>query len=246
LSENAIKVENVSMKFNLKQQVKMSFKTRFQKLIKRELLFQEFWALQDINLQVKKGDRLGVVGLNGAGKSTLLKIIAGVMKPSKGMLDVKGRIVPLLELGAGFDPRYTGRENIFLRGAILGYEKKFIEQKFEEIVDFAEIRNFLDVPLVNYSSGMKARLGFAISTMVEPDVLILDEVLSVGDAKFRKKSYEKMMSLIESKDTTVLFVSHSINQVKNLCNKAIWMEKGKIIMDGDSEEVCAKYAESTE
>jgi ABC-type polysaccharide/polyol phosphate transport system ATPase subunit len=154
LSENAIKVENVSMKFNLKQQAKMSFKTRFQKLIKRELLFQEFWALQDINLQVKKGDRLGIVGLNGAGKSTLLKIIAGVMKPTKGMVDVKGRIVPLLELSSGFDSRYTGRENIFLRGAILGYGKKFIEQKFEEIVDFAEIRNFLDVPLANYSSGM--------------------------------------------------------------------------------------------
>jgi ABC-type polysaccharide/polyol phosphate transport system ATPase subunit len=240
----AVEVKNVSMKFNLKKQAKLGFKNRFIKLLKRELLFQEFWALKDVNVSIEKGDRLGVVGLNGAGKSTLLKIIAGVMKPTHGTVGVKGRIVPLLELSAGFDGNYTGRENIFLRGAILGYPKKFIEEKFDEIVEFAEIEKFLDVPLSSYSSGMKARLGFAISTMVEPDILILDEVLAVGDAKFRKKSHEKMMSLISSKGTTVLFVSHTIKQVKEICNKALWMEKGKVVMEGDSQEVCSKYEEN--
>lgn len=206
-------------------------------------MFQEFWALQNITFDVNKGDRLAILGLNGAGKSTLLKVIAGVMKPSKGSVETKGRVVPLLELSSGFDKRYTGRENIFLRGATLGFSTKYMEERFDEIVDFAEIRKFLNVPVSNYSSGMRARLGFSISTMVNPDILILDEVLSVGDAKFRKKSFKKMMGMIENKDTTVLFVSHSIKQVEKLCNKAILLENGNLKMSGDVKEVVKVYKE---
>jgi len=245
LDEKVISVENVSVRFNLKKQGKVSLKNYFRDLKNRELMFQEFWALQNINFEVEKGDRLAILGLNGAGKSTLLKVIAGVMKPSKGTVETNGRVVPLLELSTGFDKSYTGRENIFLRGATLGFSTKYMEEKFDEIVDFAEIRKFLNVPVSNYSSGMRARLGFSISTMVNPDILILDEVLSVGDAKFRKKSFKKMMSLIENKNTTVLFVSHSIKQVKKLCNKAILLEHGKLIMKGDVEDVVEVYNEST-
>lgn len=212
-------------------------------MVKRELMFQEFWALKDVSFEIEQGDRVGVVGLNGAGKSTLLKIISGVMKPTEGNVDIKGKLVPLLELGAGFDSNYTGRENIYLNGAILGYTKEFLEEKYDEIVDFAEIKDFMDVPIKNFSSGMKARLGFSIATVVEPEILVLDEVLSVGDAKFRKKSEARIMELFDN-GITVLFVSHSITQVKRLCNKAIWLEKGKIVMQGDAEEVCNAYDQS--
>lgn len=243
LSETVIKIKNVGMEFNLSQEKVDNIKEYFIKFVKRELLFQEFWALRNISFEVKKGDRVGILGLNGAGKSTLLKIISGVMKPTEGSIAIKGKIAPLLELGAGFDYNYTGRENVFLNGAILGYTKDFLEGKYDQIVEFAEIGEFMDVPLKNYSSGMKARLGFSIATMVEPEILILDEVLSVGDAKFREKSEERIMSLFD-KGVTVLFVSHSIEQVQRLCNKAIWLEKGKMVMQGDVEEVCMKYAES--
>lgn len=244
LGETAIKVKDVGMEFNLNQEKINNLKEYVIKFLKRELSQQSaFWALKGVSFEVEKGDKLGVIGLNGAGKSTLLKLIAGVMKPTEGNINVKGRIAPLLQLGAGFDYNYTGRENIFLNGSFLGYSRKYLEEKYDEIVEFSEIEDFIDVPLKNYSNGMRARLGFSIATMVEPQILILDEVLSVGDAKFRKKSEERILSLFEEK-ITVLFVSHSIHTVKGLCNKAIWLEKGKIVMQGDVEEVCNKYEES--
>lgn len=243
LGETVIKVQNVGMEFNLSQEKVDNLKEYFIKFIKRELNFQSFWALKNISFEAEKGDKIGFVGLNGAGKSTLLKLIAGVMKPKEGNIQVKGRISPLLEIGAGFDPDYTGRENIFLNGALLGYSKEFLESKFDEIVEFSEIGDFIDVPLKNYSSGMRARLGFSIATMVNPQILILDEVLSVGDLGFQEKSEKKMNSLLNS-GATVLFVSHSPQQVKRLCNKAIWLEKGKIIKQGPADEICDMYMES--
>ena len=240
MDKAVIKVKDVGMEFNLSQEKVDNLKEYVIKLLRRELLFQEFWALKGISFEVKKGDRVGILGLNGAGKSTLLKIISGVMKPTEGSVKVKGKLVPLLELGAGFDSNYTGRENIFLNGAMLGFTKEFLEEKYDEIVEFSEIGKFIDVPLKNYSSGMKARLGFSIAMMMEPEILVLDEVLSVGDAKFRKKSQDKIMSHFD-KGITVLFVSHSIGQVKKLCNKAIWLDHGKLIMQGNVEEVCAAY-----
>ena len=243
MGETVIKVENVGMEFNLSQEKTDNLKEYVIKFLKKELMYQSFWALQDVSFEVKKGDKLGVLGLNGAGKSTLLKLISGVMKPTHGNIELNGRISPLLELGAGFDPSYTGRENIFLNGAMLGYPKEFIESKFDEIVEFSEIGDFMDVPLKNYSSGMVARLGFSIATVVEPQILILDEVLSVGDAKFKEKSENRMKSLL-NQDVTVLFVSHSIDQVRRLCNKAIWLEKGKLVMQGSVEEVSEKYEQS--
>ena len=243
LSKPAIIVENVGMKFNLAQEKTDNLKEYVIKFLKRQLKFQQFWALKDISFEVEKGDKVGVIGLNGAGKSTLLKIISGVMKPTEGKIKLNGSIVPLLALGAGFAPDYTGRENIFLNGALLGYPKKLLADKTEEIIEFSEIGDFIDVPVKNYSSGMKARLGFAIATTVTPDILILDEVLSVGDARFKKKSTERMNSLLGGQ-TTVLFVSHSIGQVKKVCNKAIWLDKGKLIMQGPVDEVCDAYEKS--
>ena len=190
---------------------------------------------------MEKGDRVGILGLNGAGKSTLLKVISGVFKPTEGHVDKHGKMVPLLELGAGFDPQYTGKENIYLYGAMLGYTKKFIDSKYDEIVEFSELQKFMDVPVKNYSSGMKSRLGFSIATVVEPKILILDEVLSVGDAKFRKKSEKKIMSMFDS-GVTVLFVSHSLEQVRRLCNKAMILEKGKLIAYGDIDPISEQYS----
>ncbi len=244
MSKDIIKVENVGMKFNLSKEKVDSLKEYIIKSLKGQISYNEFWALKDINFSLQKGDRLGILGLNGAGKSTLLKVIVGVFKPTEGKVTKNGKIAPLLELGAGFDPQYTGRENIFLYGAVLGFSKKFLEEKYDEIVAFSELEEFIDVPLKNYSSGMKARLGFAIATIVEPEILILDEVLSVGDAKFRKKSEQKVMDMFD-KGVTVLFVSHSIAQVKKLCNKAILLEKGRIIAAGDIDEVAEIYESKT-
>lgn len=238
--QNAIIVKNVSMCFNISNEKISSFKEYVIKLLKRQLFFKEFWALKNISFEVKKGEVFGVIGLNGAGKSTLLKIIAGILKPTKGIVKVRGSMAPLIELGAGFDMDLTGRENIFLNGAILGYSKKFMLEKFDEIVDFSELHDFIDVPLKNYSSGMKARLGFSIATIVKPEILIIDEVFAVGDLKFQEKCERKIKNML-SENTTVIFVSHSINQVKKLCDRVLWLEKGTIKMIGDAKEVCREY-----
>ena len=241
MGKEALIVDDVSMKFNLSREKVDSLKDYIFKTIKREIQYNEFWALKNVSFSVEKGDRVGILGLNGAGKSTLLKVISGVFKPTEGHVDKHGKMVPLLELGAGFDPQYTGKENIYLYGAMLGYTKKFIDSKYDEIVEFSELQKFMDVPVKNYSSGMKSRLGFSIATVVEPKILILDEVLSVGDAKFRKKSEKKIMSMFDS-GVTVLFVSHSLEQVQRLCNKAMILEKGKLIAYGDIDPISEQYS----
>ena len=244
MSKPAIIVDNVSMKFNLSKEKVDSLKDYIIKSIKKEIKYNEFWALQNVSFTVEKGDRVGILGLNGAGKSTLLKVIAGVFKPTEGTVTKHGKMVPLLELGAGFDPQYTGKENIYLYGAMLGYTKEFIDEKYDEIVKFSELKDFIDVPIKNYSSGMKSRLGFSIATVVSPKILILDEVLSVGDAKFRKKSEKKVLSMFES-GVTVLFVSHSLAQVKRICNKAMILEKGQLIAYGDIDTISEQYEKMT-
>lgn len=240
----AIIVDNVSMKFNLSKEKVDSLKDYIIKSIKKEIKYNEFWALQNVSFTVEKGDRVGILGLNGAGKSTLLTVIAGVFKPTEGSVTKHGKMVPLLELGAGFDQQYTGRENIYLYGAMLGYSKEFIDEKYDEIVKFSELKDFIDVPIKNYSSGMKSRLGFSIATVVSPKILILDEVLSVGDAKFRKKSEKKVLSMFDS-GVTVLFVSHSLAQVQRICNKAMILEKGKLIAYGDIDTISKQYEKMT-
>lgn len=242
----ALKVEDVSIRFNLSKEKVDNLKELIIKKFRGEKTrFNEFWALKNIRFELKKGDRLGILGLNGAGKSTLLKVIAGVYKPTEGKVTRYGHIAPMIELGAGFDPNYTGRENIFLYGAVLGFSREFLEEKYEEILDFSELGDFIDVPIKNYSSGMKARLGFSIATVVEPEILILDEVLSVGDAKFRKKCENKMQKMFDH-GVTVLFVSHSLAQVKRLCNKAILLEHGQLIAHGDIDEVSDIYERKLE
>ncbi len=242
--DTAICLKNVNMTFNLNKEKVDNLKEYVIKFITRKLEYKKFYALRDINFEVKKGEHLAILGLNGAGKSTLLKTIVGVYKPTQGTVEKQGVIAPLLELGAGFDSNYTGKENIYLYGAILGYDRNYIDSKYQEIVDFSELGHFIDVPIKNYSSGMKTRLGFSIATAVEPDVLILDEVLSVGDAGFRKKSLAKVQSMFDS-GVTVLFVSHSIEQVRAICDKAILLEKGRIIAQGTVDEVIPIYEEKT-
>lgn len=240
-----IKVENVSMKFNLGIEKEFSIKQAFVNFLsfknkKKKNKPEEFLALNDINFSIEKGEVVGLIGSNGAGKSTLLKVVSGVMKPTTGKVEIKGVISPMIELGAGFDGNLTARENIFLNGAILGYSKKFLEDKFEEIVDFSEMRDFLDVPVKNFSSGMTAKLAFSIATIVNPEILIVDEILSVGDIKFQEKSKNKMLELING-GTTVLYVSHSLQSIKDICTKVIWIEHGKIIKIGDVDEICNEY-----
>ncbi len=239
-----IKVNNVSMKFNLGIEKNFSLKQFFIDVLSRKKKEKnEFWALSDVNFEVKKGEVVGFVGSNGAGKSTLLKVIAGVMKPTNGNIEVYGNICPMIELGAGFDMDLTARENIFLNGAVMGYSKEFILEKFDEIVEFSELKDFLDVPVRNFSSGMVARLAFSIATIVEPEILIVDEILSVGDIAFQQKSENKMRSMIGG-GTTVLFVSHSVEQIKNLCDRAVWLDHGNVKMIGDAKEVCEAYYNS--
>lgn len=242
MAKKAIRVDGVGMRFNMSSEKVDDLKDYVIKLIKGQLKYKEFWALKDISFDVEKGDRVGILGLNGAGKSTLLKIVSGVLKPTEGSVKISGNIVPLLELGAGFHNQYTGTENIYLYGAMLGYSKSFIKEKYQEILAFSELGDFIDVPVKNYSSGMKSRLGFSIATIVEPDILILDEVLSVGDAKFKKKSLKKVKEMMK-KDVTVLFVSHSIDQVLEICNKAVLIEKGRLVSYGDVKEVAKIYQE---
>lgn len=242
----ALKVDDVSIRFNLSKEKVDNFKELIIKKIKGEKIrFNEFWALKNVSFQLNKGERLGILGLNGAGKSTLLKVIAGVYKPTSGKVTRYGHIAPMIELGAGFDPNYTGRENIFLYGSVLGFSRNFLEEKYQEILEFSELGEFIDVPIKNYSSGMKARLGFSIATVVEPEILILDEVLSVGDAKFRKKCERKMQGMFDH-GVTVLFVSHSLEQVKRLCNKAILLDHGQLIAKGDIGDVAAIYEKKLE
>lgn len=242
MADTVLNVNEVSVRFNLSEQKVDNLKEYLIKIVKREMHYKEFWALQDVSFQIERGERVAILGFNGAGKSTLLKVVAGVLKATKGSVKREGTIVPLLELGAGFDKQYTGAENIYLYGAMLGYSKSFIKERFDEIVAFSELGDFIHVPLKNYSSGMKARLGFAIATLVEPDILILDEVLSVGDAKFRKKSEKRIKAMFE-KGITVLFVSHNLTQVRSLCTRGIILEKGKIIADGPIEEIATIYEE---
>jgi ABC-2 type transport system ATP-binding protein/lipopolysaccharide transport system ATP-binding protein len=213
------------------------------KMIKRKLKFKEFVALDHVSFEVKKGEVVGLVGHNGAGKSTILKVISGILKPTNGEVKIYGNVVPMLELGSGFDMEMTGRENVFLNGAILGYSEAFLKAKYDEIVEFSEIEEFIDVPIRNYSSGMTARLAFAVATVVEPEILIVDEVLAVGDANFQEKSKRRMMELMGG-GTTVLFVSHSLPQIREMCDRVVWLDHGKLKMIGDTQQVCDAYEAS--
>lgn len=237
-----IKLENISMKFNLGIEKNFSIKEAFISIFdkKRRKKKSDFWALSDVSFEVNKGEVIGLIGSNGAGKSTLLKVVSGVMKPTKGKVTVNGQVSPMIELGAGFDIELTARENIYLNGAILGYSKQFIDDKFEEIVEFSELRDFLDAPVKNFSSGMIAKLAFSIATVVDPEILIVDEILSVGDIKFQEKSKNKMMEMIKG-GTTVLYVSHSLESIEELCDRVVWLEHGKLIKIGNTKEICKEY-----
>ena len=237
-----VKVNDVSMMFNLSSEKIDSIKEYFVKAMRHELHFQEFWALKNVSFELEKGDSIGIIGLNGSGKSTLLKIVSGILKPTKGSVETVGSIAPLIELGAGFDANLSARENIYLNGAILGYDRAYMDSRFDEIIEFAELQGFVDTAIKNFSSGMVARLGFAIATMNIPDILIIDEILAVGDYKFQEKSFDRMKKMIGS-GATVVFVSHSIEQVKQICKKALWLEHGNVRMLGDAETVCGRYME---
>ena len=243
MNDIVIEVKNATVRFNKSAESISGLKEYIIKMLKRELMFQEFLALKNINFTVKRGESWGLIGKNGSGKSTLLKLISGIISPYQGNVTVNGSISPLIELGAGFDPELTARENIFLNGALLGYSKTFIESHFQEIVDFAELNDFIDVPIKNFSSGMSARLGFAIATVQKPDILIVDEVLAVGDFSFQQKCKERMENLL-SNGTTLLFVSHSIEQVKELCSKAIWIDNGEVRAIGETHSVSQEYISS--
>ena len=237
-----IYVDDVTMTFNIAKEQFNSLKEYFIAMTRHELKFKPFHALKNISFSVEQGESVGLVGTNGSGKSTMLKIIAGVLSPSEGKVTVNGNIAPLIELGAGFDRELTARENIYLNGALLGYRKEFIDANFDRIVEFAELQNFMDMPLKNYSSGMVARIAFSIATITEPDLLIVDEALSVGDKFFRAKCEERISELVSSKNVTVLFVSHNVEQVKRVCERCIWIEKGDLRMDGPSADVADAYA----
>lgn len=236
----AVDVKNVTIRFNLANQKVDNLKEYAIRLVKGELLFQEFLAVRDVSLQVRQGDAWGIIGTNGSGKSTLLKAISGILKPYRGSIQVNGRVAPLIELGAGFDQNLTARENIYLNGCVLGHTDKYMRGHFDEIVEFAGIQDFLDSPIKNYSSGMKARLGFAIATMVQPEILIVDEILSVGDYAFRKKCGQRMDEMLAG-GTTLLYVSHSMEEVQKLCRYAVWLDKGIMRMAGGAREVCEAY-----
>lgn len=238
--ETVIKVINATVRFNKATENYNGLKEYVIKMLKGELMFQEFLALKDVNLEIKKGESWGLIGTNGSGKSTLLKLICGILKPYKGAVEVHGKIAPLIELGAGFDPQLTARENIYLNGALLGHKKAFMDRHFNEIIEFAELGDFIDVPIKNFSSGMAARLGFAVATIVKPDILIVDEVLAVGDIAFQEKCRKRMESLLQN-GTTLLFVSHSSKQVKELCQNVIWLDKGHVVAQGRAEDIIQKY-----
>lgn len=251
MNDIMIKINNVSMRFNLGIEKGFSLKQGFVELFdsqkrrqrKEQIEKNNFWALTDVNFQIKRGEVVGLVGTNGAGKSTLLKVVAGVYKPTKGSVQAYGNICPMIELGAGFDMELTARENIFLNGSIMGYTKEFLEDSYQSIVDFSELHNFMEVPVKNFSSGMMARLAFSVATITDPEILIVDEILSVGDAAFQIKSEQKMLNMIQG-GTTVLYVSHSIESIRRLCTRVAWLDHGKLVMFGDTEEVCDAYMKS--
>lgn len=238
--QQAIEVENITMEFNMVNDKIMSLKEYTVAILKRRLQYKKFTVLNDVSFQVSKGEVLGLIGKNGAGKSTLLKVIAGVLKPTIGKVTLYGNVVPMLELGSGFDPELSGRENVYLNGAILGYDKDFLDEKYEQILDFSELREFIGMPIRNYSSGMMMRLAFSIATVVKPEILIVDEILAVGDEGFQNKSKARMLELM-SGGTTVLFVSHSIKQIEEMCDRVIWLENHKIKMDDTAAIVCNEY-----
>lgn len=241
-----IKLEHVAMKFNLGIEKEFSIKQAFINFFSfkkhKKKKKDTFWALNDVSFNIEKGEVIGLIGSNGAGKSTLLKVVSGVLKPTKGSVTVNGVISPMIELGAGFDAELTARENIYLNGAILGYSKEFLDEKFDEIVEFSELKDFLDAPVRNFSSGMVAKLAFSIATIVNPEILIVDEILSVGDIKFQEKSKNKMMEMIKG-GTTVLYVSHDLSSIMELCNKVVWLEHGKVLKVGDTKPICKEYYE---
>lgn len=245
VKDTIIEVSDVSMRFNLAEEKVDTLKEYFLKLVTGKLNFTEFYALKHVSFTVERGEAVALIGINGSGKSTMLKCIAGVLFPSEGSVKVNGSIAPLIELGAGFDPELTARENVFLNGAVLGYDREFMESHFKEIIDFAELWDFVDVPIKNYSSGMVARLGFAIATLVTADILVVDEILAVGDFKFQEKCKIRMAEMM-GKGTTVLFVSHSEEQVKELCTRAIWLDHGVLREDGPVDIVCDHYREANQ
>jgi len=242
LDEIAISVENVSMRFNLSKDKILGLKEYIIKAAKRQLFYEEFWALRDVSFDVKKGEVFGIMGFNGAGKSTLLKIIAGVFRPTNGTVSVNGDIAPLLELGAGFDMEFSARDNVYMNGAMFGHPPDYMEMKYNEIMDFAELWEFEHVALKNFSSGMMGRLGFAVATSIQPSILIVDEILGVGDYKFQDKCETRINDMI-NQGVTVLMVSHSINIIKDMCSRAVLLEKGHVTCFGPVDEVCAVYGD---
>lgn len=238
---NMVNVEHVTMKFRMANDKVLSLKEYMVALMEHRLQYKEFTALEDVSFQVRKGEVMGIIGRNGAGKSTLLKIIAGVLKPTAGKVTLRGNVVPMLELGSGFDQELSGSENIFLNGSILGYDKEFLKSKYDEIVDFSELKDFIHMPIRNYSSGMLMRLAFSIATVVEPEILIVDEILAVGDEGFQAKSKARMLELM-SGGTTVLFVSHSLKQIEEMCDRVVWLDEHRVKMLSDAQEVCRAYA----
>lgn len=236
-----IHADNISMRYLMSYDRVKSIKEYLVQLVQGKMKYEEFWALSNVSFDIQKGEVVGIIGKNGAGKSTLLKVISGILKPTSGSVEVHGTIVPMLELGSGFDHDLTGRENIFLNGAILGYSEEFLKKKYDEIVAFSELGKFIDIPLRNYSSGMLMRLAFSVATVVNPDILIVDEILAVGDADFQEKSKRRMLELM-SGGTTVLFVSHSIEQIREMCDRVIWLEHGHVKMIGETNKVCDCYA----
>ena len=240
MSRIMIEVQNVTMRFHMNNDKIMSLKEFVTRRIRGKITYTDFTALSDVSFSVQKGETLGLIGHNGAGKSTMLKIISGILKPTEGKVIRNGNVVPMLELGSGFDMDLTGRENIFLNGAILGYTEEYLNSKYDEIVAFSELDDFIESPIRNYSSGMLARLAFSVASVIEPEILIVDEILSVGDSEFQKKSRERMMKLM-GEGTTVLFVSHNMGQIREMCNRVVWLENGKVVMCENTDKVCDYY-----
>lgn len=240
MEKTVIKIDHATVRFNRASQMVNNIKEYLIKLLKKELMFQEFLALKDVSFEVKAGEAWGIVGNNGAGKSTLLKLICGILEPYKGTVAIDGRIAPLIELGAGFDGELTAKENVILNGTLMGYSQKMMEERFDEIIEFAELSEFLDMPIKNYSSGMAARLGFSVATLVQPDILICDEVLSVGDFRFQEKCEKRMKDML-SGGTTLLYVSHNIDSVRGLCDHALWLRRGEVVAAGEAQEICDRY-----